>query len=150
MPWKGKMDLNKNLDKIHCGACQGWGHYANERANFIRKVKGSAYWVDLDEDVDSNEDSDYIVAFTVFTGGVMGQVTITSSTTSEQDDITFVSNPSCMSSSFSICADFEVDDLPDIEAISKLQSMFEQLLKETVKQQNMIFSLSAKNSHKKI
>ena len=99
--------------KIQCRACQGWGHYANECANSIRKVKGSAYWVNLGDDDESstdNDESEDVISLTAKASENASQVATTNSLTSYRS-IPSSSNLVFGTVSSSTCEGLEEDDL---------------------------------------
>ncbi|XP_073051184.1 uncharacterized protein [Primulina eburnea] len=122
----------RNLDSVQCRECSGYGHYANECANRLRKNKGMTVTLSDEESEDdqgSNE-SEHIIIYCV---AIPGRNT--------------ASNPVCLNSTVlgesSQSETQEVDD--DEVTLESVQSMYEELYEDWIRRTKGNAILSKEN-----
>ena len=150
----------KHIESIQCHACSGWDHYSNECANTLRK-RGKNLWVSLSDDEDEGpvqeEEHDQTTMFVTHSdtdrssdsqGAI--QTEITPGTTPERyngsifglhndDAICFVglSNLDARST--------QEDDTSSDDLFSELKELYEALLVEWKKENNLVKTLTKEN-----
>ncbi|XP_073030787.1 uncharacterized protein [Primulina eburnea] len=141
----------RNLDSVQCRECSGYGHYANECANRLRKNKGMTVTLSDEESEDdqgSNESENHTSLSTVIKEkrsmqinplGVATGVAIPGRNTA--------SNPVCLNSTVlgesSQSETQEVDD--DEVTLESVQSMYEELYEDWIKRTKGNAILSKEN-----
>ncbi|XP_075473355.1 uncharacterized protein LOC142504363 [Primulina tabacum] len=145
----------RNLDSVQCRECSGFGHYANECANRLRKNKGMAVTLsdeESDDDQGSNESENHTSLSAVIKEKRSMQI-------NPLGVATGVAIPGRNISSNSVCLNSttlgessqsenqEVDD--DEVTLESVQTMYEELYEDWIKRNKVNAILSKENTELK-
>ncbi|XP_073024227.1 uncharacterized protein [Primulina eburnea] len=145
----------RNLDSVHCRECSGYGHYANECANRLRKNKGMTVTLS-DEESDDDQGSNEFENHTSLSAMIKEK---RSMQINPLGVATGVAIPGCNTSSNSVCLNSttlaessqsetqEVDD--DEVTLESVHTMYEELYEDWIKRTKGNAILSKENTELK-
>ncbi|XP_073046244.1 uncharacterized protein [Primulina eburnea] len=141
----------RNLDSVQCRECSGYGHYANECANRLKKNKGMTVTLsdeESDDDQGSSESENHTSLSSVIKEKRSMQV-------NPLGVATGVAIPGRNTSSKSVClksttlaeaSESEIQEIDDDEVtLESVQTMYEELYEDWIKRTKVNASLSKEN-----
>ncbi|XP_073017944.1 uncharacterized protein [Primulina eburnea] len=145
----------KNLDSVQCRECSGYGHYANECANRLRRNKGMTVTLsdeESDDDQESNESEKHISLSAVIKEKRLMQINPLGVATGVAiPGRNISSNSLCLNSTTlnesSQSENQEIDD--DEITLESVQTMYEELYEDWIKRNKVNAILSKENTELK-
>ncbi|XP_075479000.1 uncharacterized protein LOC142519868 [Primulina tabacum] len=146
---------DRNLDSVQCRECSGFGHYANECANRLRRNKGMAVTLsdeESDDDQGSNESEKHTSLSAVIKEKCLMQINpLGVATGAAIPGRNISSNLVCLNSTTlgesSQSETQEVDD--DEVTLESVQTMYEELYEDWIKRNKVNAILSKENTELK-